>query len=285
MNYGIQNQGCPTQESVFMLMDYAFDNGIEMFDTASVYGEAEKLLGEYFHQNPHRLTNANIVTKLRADAFENVDKKKWSEIAIDNALKSISQMGIKRLKAYLFHNASYIFDECAVDAIASVKNDGLAEKVGVSVYSPEEALKALEYSEIEVIQIPYNVFDHRLDKVCFFEKAKEKGVVIFARSTLLQGLVMMDANHLPSRVSFARDTLIKYHDICNKNGLNPLETAIGYVGNKEGVDYIVFGTDNIFQLKEYISMRDAKISEEIKKDIETTFFDVEERIVNPVLWR
>ena len=47
MNYGINNKvGKLQKESVFEILDIAIANNIRMWDTASIYGEAEELLGE-----------------------------------------------------------------------------------------------------------------------------------------------------------------------------------------------------------------------------------------------
>ena len=45
--YGINNQigRQPTHEEAFGIIQAAIDSGIEYIDTASVYGEAEELLG------------------------------------------------------------------------------------------------------------------------------------------------------------------------------------------------------------------------------------------------
>jgi len=48
LNYGISNKnGKPLKEDVFKMMDVAIDRGINIFDTASAYGNAEEFLGEY----------------------------------------------------------------------------------------------------------------------------------------------------------------------------------------------------------------------------------------------
>ena len=60
----------------------------------------------------------------------------------------------------------------------------------------------------------------------FFEEAMKKGVRVFARSSLLQGLAVMDPQDLPSRVSFAKDYLLKYHNICTKYQMSKLDVAI-----------------------------------------------------------
>ena len=146
-------------------------------------------------------------------------------------------------------------------------------------------MKALEYPQIGAIQIPYNLFDRRLDRCGFFDRVQGKNLLVFSRSSLLQGLLMMDPEHLPDSVSFAKDYLKKFRAICNAYGVTPLHAAVGYVGCKKGIDYVVFGVDNMTQLEEYTSMQTTELPTEMVREIDETFFDVEERLVNPVLWK
>lgn len=284
LDYGIQDNGKPDEDKVFEMINYAADNGVGILDTASAYGKAEIVLGNYFKTYPQMKNKLKVVSKLRPDAF-NCETEKWSDIAVREADNSLSLIGVDKLIAFLLHNSNSVFDDSAVNAISTVKSVGLADKVGVSVYSPEEALKALEYDAIEAIQVPYNVFDRRLDKCGFFKLAKEKNVMVFARSSLLQGLVMMDPYNLPEKVRFARDYLISYRNICSKYGFDLLDAAVGYVGCKSGIDYVVFGVDNLSQLKEYISMNEINLPSKMITEFDKVFDSIEERLVNPVLWK
>lgn len=284
MDYGIQGGHQPEYYKIDNIFDYAISHGITTFDTAAAYGEAEDVLGHYIKHSKRSQKDIKVISKLAASVFDNADRAVWPNIAIDNASKSRDSLRIEQLEAYLFHNASLINDLYAVKAIASVKEQGISKKVGVSIYFPEEAMKALEYDEIDVIQIPYNVFDRRLDKCGFFHKAKEKSVEVYARSTLLQGLIMMNEGELPASMAFAKGYLKRYHDICREYDVSSLAGAVGYVDSHEGIDYIVFGVDNISQLHEYIDINDTVISNEMVKALDEAFSDVEEKLVNPVLW-
>ncbi len=155
----------------------------------------------------------------------------------------------------------------------------------MSVYTPDEARKALEYDMLEVIQVPYNVFDHRLDQCGFFAEAKAKGVVVYARSTLLQGLLLMDAESLPGKVQFAQGYLKRFLRICNRYGQPPLRAAVGYVKKHMGIDYIVFGVDSLAQLKEYRAVMAEGIPDEMAEEFQKEFETVEERLVNPARWK
>ena len=285
INYGIQGNGQPQHKAVYNMLTYAIEHGIAQFDTASAYGEAEDILGEYIRCKPEMAKKMNIVSKLKPDAFSNADISEWPKIAIDNARKSLTRLGIDHFSAYLFHNASFIFEKEAVNALYSVREAGLTNCIGVSIYTPDEAMKALSYPQIGAIQIPYNLFDRRLDKCGFFTEAVEKGITVYARSSLLQGLAVMDPEKLPDRVVFAKDYLLKYDTICKEFSIPKLNAAIGYVAQKQGIDYVVFGVDNNKQLEEYISLENNRLPQKMIDRIDAVFNDVPEKLVNPVLWK
>lgn len=284
-DYGIQEGGKPKFEEVFSMINYAIDHGITQLDTAPAYFEAERILGDYIRSNPQKAEKINIISKLNPNVFDGCNRQEMATLAIRNAKASLRTLGINCYTAYLFHNASYIFDANAVKALSAVKKEGMAEKIGVSVYTPEEAMKALEYEEVDAIQIPYNVFDRRLDKCGFFQKAMERGIDVYARSSLLQGLAVMDSSKIPSRVLFAKKYIEEFEEICSEYGLSRLNTAIGYVSSKKEISYVVFGVDNLLQLQEYIDVEKVKIQDDMIRRIDERFEDVPEKLLNPSLWK
>lgn len=284
MDYGIQKNGRPIKNQVFDMLDYAINNGIKTFDTASAYGDAETIIGDYICNNPQKGNRLKIVSKLSPDALSNCDRLEWRGIIARSIEESLERLRIDKLDAYLFHNADYIYDEKAVEALCFAKEQGLVERIGVSIYNPKEALKALEYEEIGVIQIPYNVFDQRLDRCGFFEKSESANVEIFARSSLLQGLALMNPNNLPNKVKFAKGYLKAFLDICDRYGCSPLKAAVGYVNSKSEIDYIVFGVDNLEHLEEYLSIRDWIMPQAMIGEIREGFKIVDSKLVNPSLW-
>lgn len=284
MDYGIQGAHQQSYEKIEEIISYAINNGVYMFDTAATYGEAENVLGHYFSAHPLKMDKIRMVAKLAPQIFKNSDKEAWSRAAIESAKRTIDTLGIEMLDAYLFHDASYIYNYDAVRALHQVKENGFAKRVGVSIYTPDEAMKALEYEEINAIQIPYNIFDQRLDKSGFFEKAIKQNIIVFARSTMLQGLALMESDKLPVHMQFASEYLKKFSNLCNKYAFTPIQAAVGYVEKHEGINFIVFGVDCLNQLKEYINVQNTQIPESMIEEIHHTFANVEERLVNPTLW-
>lgn len=225
-----------------------------------------------------------LVSKLAPKALSDKPKAQWKELVLSNIRESLEKLNVERLEAFLFHNAEYIFDEDAVEALFSACQENLTQKIGVSIYTPREAMKALEYEGIKVIQIPYNIFDQRLDRCGFFEQAKKKGVEVYARSSLLQGLMLMKPDCLPEHMYFAKGYLERFLSVCREYRISPLKAAVVYVGRHPGIDYVVFGVDNKEQLLEYLSMQEEQISEDMVKELKKEFEIAEEKLVNPVLW-
>lgn len=284
MNYGVQGGIRPSKQAISDILSLALDKGIDHFDTASAYGNAEEILGDYRKSNLDNAGKMQIVSKLASEAFAGKEKSLWADIAVKHAEASLMRLEISELEAFLFHNAEYIFDENAVQALCTVCQKHMAKKIGVSIYSPREAMKALDYEEIKVIQIPYNAFDQRLDKCGFFEKAERKGVEVYARSSLLQGLMMMDPETLPEKMLFAKKYLEIFKAVCREYQISPLKAAVGYVARHPGIDYVVFGVDNEMQLSEYLSIQGEGIPEDMVNVLQKEFENAEERLVNPALW-
>lgn len=284
IRYGIQNNGRPSPEETEHILSDALDAGIQYFDTAAAYGDAENVLGSFSLRYQKQAEQMRIISKLNPYAFRNIPREKWRDTVLRNAEESLKRVRHDQLAAYLFHNALHIFDPDAVEALDSVRKEGLAQLIGVSVYTTQEALQALEYHQIGAIQIPYNVFDQRFDQCGFFALAKKKKVQIFARSSLLQGLALMQPHQLPDNMRFATPYLTKFLSICNDFNLLPLHAAIGYVSAHPDINYVVFGVDNRVQLSEYIAVRSMDIPQKMREAFAEVFGEVDEKLVNPSLW-
>lgn len=282
LNYGIQNNGRPSETQINELLKTALFSGIDVFDTAAAYGDSETILGNFFSQQPNLA--CKIITKISSDVMNSAGSGFEYDVLCKCVKESLDKLQMKKLYGLLYHDSKAVDLSGRVNSLIKLKESNLAEKVGISVYTPEEALKAIGYN-IDIVQVPYNLFDARLDKEGFFTKAKEKNIEIYARSSLLQGLALMDYNNLPENVLFAKTYIEKFDDLCRKYGVDRLFAAVNYVASNEYIDYIVFGVDNLEQLQQYLSIRDSSLPKDFIGEIKKAFESVPEKLVNPVLWK
>ncbi|MDD3168198.1 MAG: aldo/keto reductase [Eubacteriales bacterium] len=272
--YGIQGNGQPDTNEALKILNSAYSAGITTFDTASGYGKAETILNRFLRQKNIREENIAIITKTAAQMND-----------LESSITfSLSRMGIKRLEGVLLHDPNDLFISETVEALKKIKDKGLTQKIGASVYTPEQAMKALEYHMIDLIQVPYNIFDRRLDHCGFFEMAREKGVEIHARSVLLQGLLMIKPELLPKNMEFTKQYLQLFRTICRDYDLEPFRAAVEFVSKHDLIDGIVFGVDNAMQLEAYLSLDFNSKEIDIRAVFDNSFVQVEERLIMPTLW-
>jgi aryl-alcohol dehydrogenase-like predicted oxidoreductase len=70
---------------------------------------------------------------------------------------------------------------------ARAKYLGYVKKYGISVYTPEQMMKAIRYP-IDIIQVPCNIADNRF--IPYLPELKKRGIEVHARSVFLQGALL-----------------------------------------------------------------------------------------------
>ena len=285
MDYGIKGQKQPSMEQAVDMLDYATQNGINTIDTANAYGSAEDVVGAFLEKKTIARDKLFIVSKFRPNLLDDVGQDKYYEIMRNNLENTLSRLHTDYLDSYLLHSARYIFDDEIIDTLNRLKADGLAERVGVSVYEPEEAKKCIERPNVDFMQLPYSIFDQRMEKAGVFENAKKDSIQIHSRSAFIQGLILMEEDEVPPFLAKAKPIVKKISLLCERHGLSKISLAMNYVKQQSRISHLVFGVDNLEQLKEDIEIFSEDISTDIIDDIAKEFTDIEADIVMPSLWK
>ena len=281
LDYGIANKtGQPSEQRVHDIIKTAWDCGIREFDTAQAYGNSEQVLGLALKKLglSHKV---KIITKLNP-ALNYLDKD-----LMDNALeKSLDFLNVSKISCLMLHREEMLdfWTKGLADILKNFTFSGRVEKIGVSVYTPEKALEALNIEEIDVIQVPANILDRRFEKAGVFKIAIQKNKQIFIRSIFLQGLILMDQAQLSDDMEFAQKTLEQLDGLVKEFSIDRNHLALGYVKNKYPEAKIIFGAETPIQIKENFDTWQESISIDLVNRIESIFRNVDEKILNPVLW-
>jgi aryl-alcohol dehydrogenase-like predicted oxidoreductase len=176
-------------EESLAALQRALDLGVNFFDTADVYGDghSEQLLAKLRKERsepfyvatkagrrlePH---NASGYTKENLTAF------------VDRSLRNLDVEAIDLLQLHCPPTPVFYMPE-VFDVLDSLVKDGKLRQYGVSVEKVEEALKAIEYPNVQTVQIIFNIFRQRPMEL-FFGEAQRRKVGILARVPLSSGML------------------------------------------------------------------------------------------------
>lgn len=126
-----------TEDAITQAWNTSIDAGVELFDTAEVYGdgESERIIGRLLAADPERAKLAIIASK-----FMPVPWKLDVKGALRKSLEaSLERLGLQKVALYQIHGPVSLRGHRALaEALAAVHADGLVEAVGVSNYSERE---------------------------------------------------------------------------------------------------------------------------------------------------
>jgi len=253
LSYGITNiEGQVRQEEVETLLQLAYQSKIGYLDTAQSYGNAEKIIGSCLPlQN-----NFHIVSKLATQKnklfFVEEDLSFWEDTFQDTCrnLKS------KRIGSFLLHSTSDLRKSGShflVDWLLSLKERGLVQRLGVSIYDAED-LRGVDPRLLDIVQLPLSLYDQRLLLDGTIEKLYSTGTSIHARSIYLQGLLLTPPSAWPSWIP---SNFVKHHqsliNLSIERKCTLIELALGFARDQDELEAIVLGLCNVNQFEQLIN--------------------------------
>ena len=167
MGYGIANRsGKPDLKTAESIVKTAWESGIHEFDTAQAYGESERVLGLIFKELGIA-EMAKVITKLNLDV-DHLDGKFLNQ-SIES---SMNNLGVESLFGLMLHREEMLdlWEKDLERYFMDIVDSGRVKHLGVSVYSPEKAILALNTKGISIVQLPTNVIDTRFEKAGVFKR-------------------------------------------------------------------------------------------------------------------
>lgn len=285
MDYGIRGQKKPSLRDSVEILDYATQNGIDTIDTAFAYGVAEDVVGEFLKQKTISRDKLFISSKLKPNELDDVPSGKLKETINKLLENSLRRLNTDYLDSYMLHSSRYAFNEDILNALYEVKREGKIKHCGVSVYYPDEAKACIASEKVDFIQLPFSIFDQRMHNEGVFELAERtKNTQIHSRSAFIQGLILMSEDEVPEFLKDAKPILAKIEHLCRKYNMSRIKLALLYVKYFDTISHLVFGVDNMTQLKEDIEIFENDLPAEIIDEMTDEFKNINADIMMPSLW-
>ena len=167
----------------------AIDLGVNFFDTADVYGDgrSEQLLARLRRDTRQKFIIATKAGRRLDPHIATGYNRQNLTSFVERSLKNLKVDSLDLLQLHCPPTKVYYMPE-VFGILDDLVSAGKIQYYGVSVEKVEEGLKAIEYPNVQSVQIIFNMFRLRPAEL-FFEQAKKRNVGILARVPLASGML------------------------------------------------------------------------------------------------
>ena len=170
-------------------LNAAIDAGVNFIDTADVYGmgRSERLIAQLKRERKETIVVATKAGRRLSPHTPDGYIKQNLTAFIEDSLRNLATDCLDLVQLHCPPTEVYYRPE-VFSALDDLVSAGKIRFYGVSVEKVEEALKAIEFPNVQTVQIIFNCFRQRpADR--FFSEAKQRQVGILARVPLASGLL------------------------------------------------------------------------------------------------
>lgn len=251
LDYGVSNTaGQVPRDEVARILEGARDAGIMVLDTAAAYGESEAVLGEtLLPQDRFAIVSKTIPLRCASIGLADILKIR------DGFTTSMARLRRSSLDAILVHDANDLLvpgGERVYAQLREWREAGKVSKIGVSAYDVAQIDAVFSRYDLDLVQLPVNVFDQRLLRDGTLASLNRNGVEIHTRSIVLQGALVTTPEDLPPFLAPLRHKLSSYRALLAANGISPLAGALGFLRHLPEIDVALIGVLSLAQLTECI---------------------------------
>lgn len=272
----------------------AIDSGINMIDTAPIYGfgHSEEVVGRAIKGKRNKVL---IATKCgpRIDRTDGVYAMETTgpdgrEVTIHRVLKpdsiieecerSLKRLGIDTIDLYQCHWPDYttpISD--TMSALLKLQEQGKIRYIGVSNYAWERINESIHYGQVVSVQPRYNLLKRDIEaELLPWCRDHNVGVIVYSpmEHGLLSGAVTMDREFPDTDLRakhplYAKDkraqvlsAIDRIRPIAEKHGATVAQVAINWVFSQPGVTAAIVGTRNAKQARANAAAMSFRLSDD-----------------------
>ena len=265
---GASSYGKIKDKIVENILNLSFESGINTFDTASVYGKSEKLLGKFIHDKRESI---KVATKVGCNSyFKKIDfKKKTIERNIHLSLKNLKTDYLDICQLYN-PNPKDSKLLSAFEYLQKLRLNGKIKYLGASLQNPNDYLELRKNFKFDMIQCNFNMLDQRLLEDKIIRNMRKDKVTIFVRTVLNFGLftesfinkkkiIFKKNDHRSRWDKFQIQNWQKYAKLISSNFNYKIEDlAIKFIFSHKSINSAIIGVMNTDQLRNIIKKKNRK---------------------------
>ncbi|CBW25923.1 putative aldo/keto reductase [Halobacteriovorax marinus SJ] len=273
-----------SKDNAIALLNYAFDRGVRLFDTAPIYGfgESERRIGEAFKSNRDEVF---IISKCGVSWHPSmrVNMTNDPKTSLEMLHASLKRLNTDYIDHYMIHWPDESVDiRKTMEVLAKAKLQGKIKSIGLCNTFEEDYMKAREVDEITSLQSELNLFS-RESLEGPVSIAKRNNISFMSWGTLDKGILTGRVNSkrkfdksdcrswAPWWKAIDKDSryqrVEKLKEILKDYQLSTLELALAFNLSFDNVDKLLCGGRSIEQWDDLISAAKKNIDKNTLSEI------------------
>lgn len=265
---GASSYGKITNKEVEDILNLSFENGINIYDTASVYGKSEKILGKFIKDKRNKV---KIATKVGCVSyFKNINFKR--KTIINNIDLSLKNLRTDYIDVCQLYNPNPLDKDIlkGFELLKKIQSKGKIKNIGISLQNPMDYIELRKKFDVDMIQCNFNMLDQRIFDNNIINYLKKDNVTIFARTVLNFGF--FTENFIKKKRIFFKKS--DHRSRWNKNQINNWkrfsknisenfkqkieDIAIRFIFSHKHINSAIIGVMNKKQLLNIINRKNLK---------------------------
>ena len=279
--------GATDESAAIHAIRYAYDRGINFFDTAQGYGfgASEQLLAKAIRGYPRE--SVVIATKgglrpLGGPRVERDASAAWIRSGVDDSLRALATDYVDLLQIH-WPDPHTPFEETA-GALAELVSAGKVRHVGVSNFDAEQIDEFSRTLPVETLQPPYNLFHRDVEaSILPYAKAHDIGVLVYGPLAhgLLSGHLQVDTRFSPDdwrshSPDFQRDAFASNLRVVaaleefarGELGVSITRLAVAWTLANPAVHVAIIGTRNADHVDDAVAAAGLELTDDVLRRID-----------------
>ena len=277
LQYGVKNKRQLSISAVESILEYCRSASVCALDTAIGYGESQRVLGDLGSHD------FELITKLPSLPPQERNVLQWVRGQVSGALRDLKR---DNLYGLLLHRPGELLESRGtelVEALREAQQEFNIQKVGVSVYEPQELLDCWQVFHYDLVQLPCNVFDQRFTSSPIIDHLQSRKIEVHARSVFLQGLLLMPESSRPPYFGAWANVFDEWSAFVTGCKKTPLEVCLAFASQQHFVGKWVIGVDSKDQLLSILNISESG-EVETPADAWGSFADLPLELISPARW-
>ena len=238
-------RGRPREVEARDILSIAARSGLGVLEIGRHSQSAESLLGQALPRPcPFRIT----VTTVRPD--------RGPDLVEAEVRAQLLRMGVDRVDAILAPSATDLFSPLGPqlwDRLRALKDQGLCNKIGVSVYASDDPVGLAKRFKPDVIQAPASLLDQRLLIDGTLAELCEMGVEVHLRSIFLNGVLFLPPDRAPSHLKAAAGRISRARRLIAEGRSDPLQAALGFALSRPEASAVLVGVGSAAEMSAVVA--------------------------------